>query len=284
MTTDAALQAAGRTSAAPRPALPYFARAGDGAFDPTPAAVGSWSDDMASGPAVLGLLARTVETGYADDAFTPARLTADLFRPVRMHRVAVRSRVVRWGNRIRVVEAELVQDGETVSRGAVVYYRATANAPGEQWEGERAPEPPGEDAFPGARLIASAGDAGWFLLPTGERAWHSAQRKRLWAQNWSVVEGEAATPFLRAATLADLTNLVTSSGTGGVGYINGDVTLALSRLPSGTGVGLEAQAHHAAHGVAVGTATMFDRDGVVGQCTATCIANRPRKGSWISGS
>ncbi|WP_375154215.1 hypothetical protein [Rhodococcus opacus] len=86
-----------------------------------------------------------------------------------------------------------------------------------------------------------------------------------------------------------MTNLVTNMGTEGIGYINGDVTLALTRLPEGIELGLEADSHRACDGVAVGSATMFDRDGPLGICTVSAIENdrrtlqRPEEGRALAG-
>ncbi|MFC4128139.1 acyl-CoA thioesterase domain-containing protein [Nocardia rhizosphaerae] len=264
---------------APRPyaiARPYFRRAGAG-FAPTAAAASAWGPDMLAGPAVLGLLARTIDTEFGDSDFFPTRLTADLFRSVRLAHVTVTTRIIRWGNRIRVVEADLCQAGEAVARASAVYYRASADADGTRWTRTRVPQPPPRTAYPGARLLGTSGDDGdWLPLPHNGPAWHNAHRKRLWATGWSVLDDEPATPFAMAAMAADLTNLVTNMGTGGLGYINGDVTLALTRLPAGHEIGLEADSHRAADGIAVSSATLFDRAGVLGECTVTGIANRQR--------
>lgn len=73
--------------------------------------------------------------------------------------------------------------------------------------------------------------------------------------------------------VAEATSLVTNLGTAGVGYINGDLTVALSRLPVDAWVGIQADSHHAADGIAVGTATLFDRLGAFGSGMTTAIAN-----------
>ncbi|MFC9360862.1 acyl-CoA thioesterase domain-containing protein [Rhodococcus sp. NPDC057014] len=258
------------------PAQPYFAREGSG-YEPMAAAVSGWSADMVAGPAALGLLAHVLDGRYGDDKFFPARLTADLFRPVRMCRTDVRSRIIRWGNRIRLVESELIQSGESVARATVVSYRRSANATGDHWVDPRVPQPPSPAEHPGERLIGTSGEnAEWGPLPQGGPAWRTSDRKRIWTTEWSVIEGEATTPFVRAAMVADLTNLVTNMGTDGIGYINGDVTLALTRLPEGSELGLEADSHRACNGVAVGSATMFDRRGSLGICTVSAIENGRR--------
>ena len=66
---------------------------------------------------------------------------------------------------------------------------------------------------------------------------------------------------------------MTNLGSAGVGYINGDLTMALSRLPVDDWIGIQADSHHAADGIAVGTATLFDRLGAFGSGTTTAVAN-----------
>ncbi|TWH24939.1 hypothetical protein L618_000100003940 [Rhodococcus rhodochrous J45] len=63
----------------------------------------------------------------------------------------------------------------------------------------------------------------------------------------------------------------------GVGYINSDVTLALSRLPEGPEVGIEADNHISSEGIAVGTAVLFDRLGAFGTGVVTALANAQRQ-------
>ncbi|MFC9760307.1 acyl-CoA thioesterase domain-containing protein [Rhodococcus jostii] len=276
MTAGAHLEAEQARARSANTAQPFFAREGSG-YEPRAAAVSGWSADMVSGPAVLGLLAYAIEGEYEQDEFFASRVTADLFRPVRMGRIDVRSRIIRWGNRIRLVEAELIQSGESVARATVAFYRRSRNAAGAHWVDSRVPQPPSPTEYPGERLIGTSGEnADWGPLPQGGPAWRTSDRKRIWTTGWSVIEEEATTPFVRAAMVADLTNLVTNMGTEGIGYINGDVTLALTRLPAGVELGLEADSHRACDGVAVGSATMFDRDGPLGICTVSAIENDRR--------
>jgi acyl-CoA thioesterase len=73
--------------------------------------------------------------------------------------------------------------------------------------------------------------------------------------------------------VAEATSLVTNLGTQGIGYINGDLTVGLSRLPVGEWIGVQADSHWAEDGVAVGTATLFDRSGAFGSGMTTAVAN-----------
>lgn len=60
---------------------------------------------------------------------------------------------------------------------------------------------------------------------------------------------------------AEVRSPLTNWGTAGVGFINVDLTLVLARLPQGLELGLEADNHISDAGVAVGTATLYDRQG-----------------------
>ena len=55
--------------------------------------------------------------------------------------------------------------------------------------------------------------------------------------------------------------MVTNLGTAGIGYINGDLTVALTRLPQDDWVGVEAETHWADRGIAVGATTLYDSAG-----------------------
>jgi len=88
-----------------------------------------------------------------------------------------------------------------------------------------------------------------------------------------VVEGRENTPFVRGAMVAEGASLVTNLGSEGVGYINGDLTVALARLPVDEWMGVQADSHWASDGISVGTATMFDRIGAFGSALVTALAN-----------
>ena len=82
-----------------------------------------------------------------------------------------------------------------------------------------------------------------------------------WQTGVPVVPGEDPSPFVSAASIADATSMVTNWGSHGVEHINADITLTLARLPVDREVGLAAVDRISAEGIAIGTATVFDRQG-----------------------
>ena len=70
---------------------------------------------------------------------------------------------------------------------------------------------------------------------------------------------------------------MTNLGTAGVGYINGDLTVALARLPLDEWIGVQADSHWAADGILVGAATWFDHVGAFGTGLVTAVSTPRRR-------
>lgn len=253
-----------------------FTASGD-EFSPSRLALGPWGPDTMSGRVVGGLAARCLEVHHGDPALLPARLTVDLLRPSVMAPLTATTERVREGRRIRIADVALHQGGAMVARASVVFLRLSEQPPGQVWtsgDAMQAPSPfpvelPSEQPM---RMWphAEGGDG----APQGLEAWQGTARKGVWIrENRPLVEGEELTPFVRAALAGDVTSALTHWGTAGLQFINADYTLTLSRLPDGPDIGMRAASHLSAEGVATGTATVFDRLGPLGTCTAIALAN-----------
>lgn len=241
----------------------------DGGFMPTKFAQSHWGDDHLNGPAIVGLAARALESSGGSADFRPARLTVDLFRAARNVFTTVDIRVVRDGRRVRASECDVVQNGRVTAKATLVQYRPSAAPPGRLWSSAASfpePPPPDDTVLP----YVGSDDAGWTRSPAEHQ---NDSRKRFYNDGIRVVAAESNSPFTRAAMVAEATSLVTNLGSAGVGYINGDLTVALSRLPTDEWIGIQADSHHAGDGIAVGTATLFDSHGAFGAGMTTAIAN-----------
>ena len=262
----------------------FFTLDGD-VYVPTDLAQGGWSTDMVSGPSVVAALARELESSHGHAEFHPARLTVDLFAPVRFAPLRVRTRPVREGNRIRVADAEVVQgpDAVVVARATLLQLRRGDQPPGRVWQPDHTRLPPPQHS----EAILEAGELALFDSDLSQDHWtedkvdhQNASRKRCWRHPYDVVDHERATPFQRAAILSEVTSFLTNWSDEGVGFINADLTVAFSRLPVSDDMGAEADEHLSGSGVAVGTATMFDRLGVFGVGTTVAVANARRQVSY----
>jgi hypothetical protein len=247
----------------------HFIPIENGAFMPTQLANSHWGKDHLNGPAVVGLVAHQLEKYCGLAKFMPSRLTVDLFKAARRVPTTLDVRVVRDGRRVRNAECEVVQDGRMVTRATLVQYRCSSAPPGEQWsEPSSMPAPPTPDGelFPFVHSVRS----GWTRSPAEHQ---NVSRKTFFNNGINVVAGESNSPFVRAAMLAESTSLVTNLGTRGMGYINGDLTVALTRLPLDEWIGVQGDSHLASDGIAVGTATLFDSAGAFGSGLVTAVAN-----------
>ncbi|MEI6251407.1 MAG: acyl-CoA thioesterase domain-containing protein [Mycobacteriaceae bacterium] len=249
----------------------FFARGSgldDGVFHPTEAALSRWGNDSLNGPAVVGLAARVLELEYGMDGFLPTRMTVDLFKAARRVPTEVATRLVRAGRRIRNSECDVLQGGILVARATMVAYRQSAPPPGAEWVAQASFNPP--PGVTGAAYLIGSDDSKWSQAGTEHQ---NTARKRVYHRTIDVVGGERPSPFVRTVVAAEATSLVTNMGTRGIGYINGDLTVALSRLPEGDYIGVQADSHWCDDGVAVGAATLFDDAGPFGTAMVTAIAN-----------
>lgn len=182
--------------------------------------------------------------------------------------VKVSARSLRMGGRLRVIEADLLSEGISVARATCQLLRRSESPQGEIWA------PPNWDApAPLDTPLATGGRAGSGLweqrLISGRFGAYG--QKRFWMRELrELIGGEALTPFVRAALVADFVSPYANSGDGALRYINSDITLHLHRLPEGEWVGMETNDHQASDGIAYGAARLFDELGVIGACS--CIA------------
>jgi hypothetical protein len=258
--------------------LSLFEADGD-SLVPTGIARSMWSDNQMHGVAISGALSRAIEHCVDDagrDDLRPARMTVDLFRPATMDPCLVTTEIVRQGRRICLVDALLTQDGQRVARASAIFLKPSSSAKGDVWAPTERPSPPPEDVAPVSsepRVPYFHSDAGW-TQTFGDH--QDGSRKASWNTGIPVVSGEEVTPFQAVAAMADGASLVTNWGSEGVEYINTDITLTLARQPQGVEVGLAAVDRVEHDGIAVGTATVFDRAGVLGTAVVTSLVNARR--------
>ncbi len=247
----------------------YFVRTTAGDFEPTQLAGGHWGESLISGPAVAGLAARALEKDFGEPGFLPARFTIDLLKPARQVPTRTQTRLVRDGRRVRYVECDVIQGNWIVARATSVAYRVSQAPAGQEWEPQPefiAPPQGGSDG-----MFVASEPAGWSVLGAEHQ---NTSRKQAYCRGEDVVAGEATSPFVRSVVVAEAaTNMVVNLGTEGIGYINGDLTVSLSRLPRSEFIGVRGDTRFAVDGVAVGTATLFDTVGPIGTASVTALAN-----------
>ncbi|MDJ0787294.1 MAG: thioesterase family protein [Myxococcota bacterium] len=259
-----------------------YEREGD-SFAPTPWAGGPWSAQLQHGGPVNGLFARAIEQAAEESRLQVARITVELFRPVPKEPLRLAWRFVRRGRRVAGVEARLLRgEDDEISRA---HGLLLARAPDREASYDIAP--PGCDAAPPERgeaiefIPTSLGDP----LPGFHRSVRAHLAKGvsvpcLWATTpLSLVAGEATTPLVRCAMLADVTFGLAGRALMQEGHrewgmlINTDTTLYLERPPRG---------HWFAHrllglrddaGVGLVETDVSDADGRMGRSLQALLAN-----------
>ncbi|GAB92462.1 acyl-CoA thioesterase domain-containing protein [Gordonia rhizosphera] len=251
-------------------------------YAPTRFARSLWAPGTLNGPAVCAVAARAAEERFSLTGFRPARFTIDLFKVAREIPTFTRERLIRDGGRIKVAEVDVVQrhgDSEVhVARSTTVFVKESTNPPGERWtrtyDGFRPPEATPDDLLPWFGSGGpGAGDGGRMQWDQDMGAHQDNRRKRLWTRAVSTLVGEDPTPFQRAVISGESTSLVGNWGSTGIGFINCDLTVSLTRLPVGSRIGVEADTHVEADGISTSTARLYDRDGLFGVGLVTGVDN-----------
>ena len=256
----------------------FFTADGD-VLVPSPLARGPWGSTI-SGTYIGGLLGRAVEHAGGDPEMQPARLTVDLLRPVALSDpVQVDTSVEREGRRIRLVDATMRQNDVVVARAGALFLRRGEQPPDPAWTMPiDMPPPPTQPADVSGDFtmeLWTYSENSTSTAPSNDLSeWRHGGQKYAWVRDVKpLVDGEAVSPFVRAAMAGDVTSSLTHSSASGLNYINADYTLTLSRLPEGEYIGLAGLTHYSHAGVATGTATLFDRLGPIGSGVATGLAN-----------
>lgn len=226
------------------------------------------------GMAVSAVLARAVERVMSERGaphLRPVRWTVDLFRAAAMAPSDTTTAVVRESRGVCLVDAALLQDGKPVARACALYLREGETPAVSAAADSLVTPPPTTLGFPeDERRLFYSDELGWTDEP---RRHLDGTRKALWYRPIPTVDGEEPSPFQFVAGVADVANLVANLGTGGLEFINADITLTMARLPRGGEVGLVSRNRLAGNGTAVGVVTVYDRDGVLGTAMVNSLSN-----------
>lgn len=250
----------------------YFTRDGD-QFIPGVFCRGPWDPKSLNGRAIVGLLGGVIELRHGSPEFLPARLTVDMYRLPGFAPITVETKVIRDGNRLKLVQAEFISDGKSMALASVQFLRTSQNSPGNVWS----PEP--WDVAPPADFDGSGSprindtivwDRRPIAVPMGE-----CGRRRVWTRDVRpLFDGIPLTPFQRCALAADFASPCSNNGDKGLEYINSDVTMYLHRLPAGEFIGFDTVNHQASDGVAHGQVILSDETGPIGSASVAALAQK----------
>jgi len=222
-----------------------------------------------------GLLARAIEQHPAAKPMQIVRFTCDLWRAAPFAPVTLRVRTLREGKSAEWLEADLVAGNEVAARASALRLRVEdVTAPA-----DRAPAPTGalEDASPAVRWLGASDDGAGptdFVNAIELRPVDGFVRPAAWLRlRVPLVEGESTSPFVCAATLADMIYSlpIVRAVQRGARFerepfvaINVDTSLQLHRTPIGEWIGLDAEVCYGPDGAGLGRAALADVEGALG--------------------
>jgi hypothetical protein len=258
---------------------PFFSVDGE-RFIPSGSARGPWSARHQHGGPPAALLARAFARQAEPDTQV-ARLTFDFLRPVPLAPLTVTTRVVRAGARVqRLAGSVLAGDGAVLIEATCLVMRVAPDAVAVTSDTPAPPAPPA--ASVPFELPLMSGDEGYHLA----MEWRIA--KGTWGRGpvaaWlrprvALVAGETPTPLECLVAAAD-----SASGVAVVvdparaTFVNGDLTIALHRVPVGEWTCLDAAATGEAHGVGLVRARLWDTRGPVGRTLQTLLLEPRTRG------
>lgn len=236
---------------------PHFYEPLDGAYRPTGLARSPWDRNTQNGVALGGLATHLLEQVPAPAEMTTARLTIDILAAAPHAPVETRTRVVREGRRIQMVECDLLVADRPVARATALRVRDLETP---QF-GATAHYPDYRDLEP-TRFMDETAFGG--CLET--RVVHGGLREpgpgAVWVRfGHEHVQGVPLSPLVRAAMLGDF-----GGGLGSVldrrnwTYANLDISLHLLREPVGEWLLVDAST--ASEGRGVGRSDMILADDV----------------------
>jgi hypothetical protein len=258
----------------------FFESAGPDVFIATAATAGPWSPQAQHGGPPSALVARAMELHEPDELQRLARVTVDILQPVPVGEITVRTRMVRPGRRVSLLETVLEAGGREVlhARGwrialpggpvPVLPDLALASAP--------PPVPGGQDLpqFPSGHTTGYLSAMEWRFVSGGFGKYRPGSA---WARpRIPLLPGEEISPMCGALLAAD-------SGSGiamvldPAHYlcINVDLSVVLPRDPAGDWLLLESAVTIGEQGTGLAETALSDTSGRCGTGLQTLVA-QPR--------
>jgi hypothetical protein len=252
----------------------FFEPAGTDVFVATPATAGPWSAQAQHGGPPSALAARALELHEPDPGQRLARVAVDILRPVPLGKITVRTRTVRAGRRVAMLQTVLEADGQEVlhARGwriAVPDGQVPAIGTG--------PVPPPIPAehplpdFPGGHMAGYLRAIDWRYV--AGRGFESPGPAIVWARpKIPLIPGEELSPMCRALLLADSGSGVSATlDPARFLFINVDLTVIVHRDPVGEWLLLDAVTTIGEQGTGLAETTLSDVHAACGAALQTLL-------------
>lgn len=244
-------------------AVSYYLPLGDGVFRPTIHAQGAWSEHEQHMAPASGLLAHALEQHDPREEMQLARISFDILGMIRHEDSTIRTRTLRPGRTIELIEATMSSGGRDVVRATAWRLSRQETAEVAALAVDRMPAPDGLEQWDGMHVWPGGYIRSVEIFPIGVP---EPGRGRMWLRTTQdLVEGEAASDLARFVGLVDTANgiAVRAAPTEWM-YPNTDLTIHFHRAPVGRWVGLNTSVSWGATGLGTNATVLHDEHGPVG--------------------
>ena len=257
----------------------YYRPTGTNTYRSTVHAQGAWNEHEQHMAPATGILAHELEKFQPRPDMRMARISLDIHGIIHGGEFEVRTRMVRPGKTIELIEAELVSRGRTciVARAWRLKTLDTTAVAASEDQPVVHPE----------ELVPSADMSQWpggyirgleFRGATG----HRPGKGVVWMRNgFEMVEGSATPDLVRLMGMVDTANGVAprvAPGPGSWMFPNVDLQIHMHRAPEGQWLGIEAQQTYGIDGIGLTSAVLHDVRGPFGR-SEQILTVRPLPGN-----
>lgn len=251
----------------------------DGVALATSHAAGPWDPSMQHGGAPAALIAHVVEAIPTAVPMQVVRMTIDLLRPVPVGRLTIRSEVIREGRKIQLCAVSLLTGEKECARASVLKIRSGDIPELGGMTEQKADVLSVAQSKPIIETLRRSGGFvsglelrsayGEFGLASGKgpaACWFRSVRP--------IIAGETNSPLMRAAMTADFSNGVSSVLGEGWTFLNGDLSINLTRMPVGEWILLDAETWVDPAGIGMAAGRLADERGYFGRCTQSLVIEK----------
>lgn len=255
----------------------FYERIDDHTFAATRATQSPWGENLQHGSPPTTLLAHVMLRDNPRDDMRLARITTDFLGAIPLGRMTVRTRVVRAGKRIELLEGTLEADGREAVFARVwrIATQADGSVPAATTPPDAVPPLPGEQVP--ARWLT-----GWGYGESFEWRYSNGSPDPGPAAIWSrarvpLIAGEPIEPLHRALLIADSANGISGELPMDAWlFVPPSLTVALERYPRGEWALLEARTTLESDGLGMTTGRLADADGYLGATLQPLFVERRR--------
>ena len=248
------------------PEIPFYFTRTELGFMPSALSRNPWFADAVAGGPIASLIGTIIEDAGFDPTFEICRISIDILGVVPRALLASKISFVRKGKQAQLHRIELFSGGRLVTQAHVLLARQLETPP--------SPTPfdyPDPDSLEEGRYFVGAtmenalrtkGIRGGVTQPGRGTVWIDS--------NGQIIQGEPASPFVKACMFADYGNGVGSATKGNEwSFANLDIIIQFFRMPRGEWFLVDAHTEGAGNGHALAQSIFADRDGVYAKGTQT---------------